>query len=58
MTAGWFRAYRINTYAAVLILTIFASGAALIIVHIGSTHYTSANFRMDETQYNVLRKQF
>lgn len=48
--------FKINTYIAVLLVTLFGSGAALIIVHIGTTDVIATTFAGNEAQYAVLQQ--
>lgn len=47
---------KINTYIAILLITIAGSGAALIIVHIATDDIITETFRGSEADYEALRK--
>lgn len=46
----------VNTYFAVLLLTIAGSGAALLIVHIGTTDVIATAFASNEANYSSLQQ--
>ena len=46
----------INSYFAVLLITIVGSGAALLVVHIGTTNIISSTFGGSEADYSELRQ--
>ncbi|MBI4089036.1 hypothetical protein HY415_02980 [Candidatus Kaiserbacteria bacterium] len=46
----------INSYIAVLLITIVGSGAALLIVHIGTTDVIASTFAGSEADYRALQQ--
>ena len=48
--------YSINTYFAMLVVTVIASGAALLIVRMGTTAHASLVHGDDEAQFAELRE--
>ncbi|HVB20007.1 MAG TPA: hypothetical protein VNF51_01815 [Candidatus Paceibacterota bacterium] len=47
---------KINTYFAILLVTIAGSGAALLIVHVATTDAIAATFGGSETVYAPLQR--
>lgn len=48
---------KINTYFAILLITIAGSGAALIITHVGTTNVIEKAFAGSEANYNMMLQQ-
>jgi len=48
--------YTLNSYFAVLLVTIIGSGAALIVVHVGTTDVIATTLVGNEANYAVLQE--
>lgn len=47
---------KINTYMAVLLITIFGGGATLLIVHIATSDTIAVTFSGSEANYSLLKQ--
>jgi hypothetical protein len=45
--------FRLNTYFATLIITIFGAGASLLIINIANADIASADFMIETSQYGT-----